>query len=986
MLGLFSSLGKSGLFNKSGSSAKKDVANGIDNAKKKTIDAKSFFKKSSGNDEGGGGSSAIVLRPSSILSTKKIKTSSFLGKEATADTKPETEQDQKKDFEDILNEMSLIKGSLVKINESISSNLASRNEQLNSQRVARSKRRSRNKEDELEKKKKKAIPGVPGIAKPGMSLFDTILNYFTNVFLGSLAVFALSKLPQIIAAFNTIGKNLSNTFNQIKASVISLTTNFPKQIKSLAKLFQKIVTSKPAKAIGQLLGKAGKAVANIFGKASKAIFNIIKGPLKNLLGKTVSGALGGAAKGIGSIGKRGLGRAIPRAAAKLGGKNAAAGALKLGLLTDKGAKHFSRIGSIFKRIPFIGALIGIGIDLALGTPPDAAIAGAIGSSLGAAIGGAIGTGILPIPGVGTFLGGFIGAAVGDWAGKEIYNNLKGNVSSILPQQDNAKVQKRAEGGETTRATGVEKRQIRKIVIDKPIRRPGKAQPVSKNTTDNAKKYFFRGDKSLGRFKRISKSYSDMRFVGSILKLGIDMGMGEKPNQNNINVAADSLAYSVAMAIKKEELELPGVNKNTSGTIANSLSGWARREIYREIMSRQGDLAVREDDEDESVSPGGGPGGKAGQYTPEGIQGDIYNYLLSKGLNDNQALGIMANISRESGFRPGSQQSDGPGVGLFQYSSAGRKDAFLKAVPNYANDWKAQVDYALKEDYAPQYLKQSFSSPQEAADVWMREWERPAEYIQNTEGPKIHAKYLASVEKYKTKKGYELPTSADLTMGGKGYGSEGVKIAGDLGKFIQQNLKSPEQFLRVTEHPDFGGISGKHTEPGYKGYHKSGRAIDIGAFAEEQGPILKVIANFNKMRGLKPVQIYHAGNDPTGEHNDHVHVAYALGGRVKKPTQALIGEKGEEFVFDHNTTKGLDSLAPGLLEKLNFAKTKPQLANILQEYSDDESSVIFFPLPQKQSPQVSSGGSGGVKIIPVGSSVNNRNTYDTVFQSALYKNG
>jgi hypothetical protein len=31
---------------------------------------------------------------------------------------------------------------------------------------------------------------------------------------------------------------------------------------------------------------------------------------------------------------------------------------------------------------------------------------------------------------------------------------------------------------------------------------------------------------------------------------------------------------------------------------------------------------------------------------------------------------------------------------------------------------------------------------------------------------------------------------------------------------------------------------------------------------------------------------------------------------------MIGEKGPEFVFDADTTRGLDKLAPQLLEKLN----------------------------------------------------------------------
>ena len=53
------------------------------------------------------------------------------------------------------------------------------------------------------------------------------------------------------------------------------------------------------------------------------------------------------------------------------------------------------------------------------------------------------------------------------------------------------------------------------------------------------------------------------------------------------------------------------------------------------------------------------------------------------MSDNHALGIIANIHRESGFRPGVSEKGGPGVGLFQYSSGGRKSSFLKSVPDYA---------------------------------------------------------------------------------------------------------------------------------------------------------------------------------------------------------------------------------------------------------------------------------------------------------------
>jgi hypothetical protein len=105
------------------------------------------------------------------------------------------------------------------------------------------------------------------------------------------------------------------------------------------------------------------------------------------------------------------------------------------------------------------------------------------------------------------------------------------------------------------------------------------------------------------------------------------------------------------------------------------------------------------------------------------------------------------------------------------------------------------------------------------------------------------------------------------------------------------------------------------------------------------------------------------------HYNHVHIAFAKGGRIHKPIIAMIGEKGPEFVFDANTTAGLDKLAPQLLEKLNFASTKPQLASILQSYAPYDASASSQTIVV-QSPSVPSGGrnnnssGGGVAVIPI----------------------
>jgi len=104
-------------------------------------------------------------------------------------------------------------------------------------------------------------------------------------------------------------------------------------------------------------------------------------------------------------------------------------------------------------------------------------------------------------------------------------------------------------------------------------------------------------------------------------------------------------------------------------------------------------------------------------------------------------------------------------------------------------------------------------------------------------------------------------------GGAGAGSSGSVIAGQLGDYIKATGGAPGS---IHEHPRHGGVRGRHA-PG--SYHYSGRAIDIGAYAYEQGGVLARVAQFNAKMGVRPVELLKAG-DPG--HSDHVHVAYAMG--------------------------------------------------------------------------------------------------------------
>lgn len=132
----------------------------------------------------------------------------------------------------------------------------------------------------------------------------------------------------------------------------------------------------------------------------------------------------------------------------------------------------------------------------------------------------------------------------------------------------------------------------------------------------------------------------------------------------------------------------------------------------------------------------------------------YSYLRQLGVSNTHALGILANIKGESGFRIDSKQPDGPGIGLFQYSSAGRKQAFLQNVPDWKTNWKGQIKYAIGEGVGPTYLKTQFSSPEEAAEWWMNEWERPDPSVKSGRRKK-HNDFIKSFKPG----GTEKPTTA-----------------------------------------------------------------------------------------------------------------------------------------------------------------------------------------------------------------------------------
>jgi len=197
-----------------------------------------------------------------------------------------------------------------------------------------------------------------------------------------------------------------------------------------------------------------------------------------------------------------------------------------------------------------------------------------------------------------------------------------------------------------------------------------------------------------------------------------------------------------------------------------------------------------------------------------------------------------------------------------------------------------------------------------------------------------------------------------SIGSTGSTGEASNLAGEAGKFIESKLSSPKDYQAITGHPDFGGVRGSHAT---NSYHYSGRAIDIGAWDYEQGPIVDVINQFNKMKNVSPVELITAKQDPT-YHGDHVHVAYNKGGYVDKDG---IVHKGEHVI---DIDSSIPKVSPMLLA-MNAATDEKGVMKAISDFAPyealGESTVIINQnqLPasatqQKQPPSAPI-------IIPVG---------------------
>jgi len=861
--------------------------------------------------------------------------------------------------------ISVIKIKVIQIEKILKGTIALEKKSLDEKKRKDSGTRREKQEEKLETKPNVEKGNIKMPSAPRLGILDWVKNFIGNVILGYFAVRLIDHLPKIMPIVKflgaaadfiiDIGGKLLNglvTFIDWGYKAYDATRGFIKNLggENFAKGFDKFTG---------LIDTALFLTTVLAGSmAIEAMTGDGGGPGGDLRGKPKPGT-GGRPK-VTTTGGGGTGKPDIRNPLRQKPK----------VTTGGGGRKFklpkgTRAGGLIGLVMLIPDLINAGMLVSQGRSKDgirtliSTVAG-VGAGMAAYAGvlagaAALGVGTLGLgipAAIALAIAGFGASSLAGWAAYEGSEILLKKMGLVDNDPKTGKPYTYKGGGGITRG-GKTQGKIKRT-IKKPKRTiktlPSKVKPGQSIGGEKKIKNIFPEVKSEDKGKKINtygymkSSYeklSSAEAFGGLFALPLKAQLGEEPSKLDYQNAASGLNSWMQRTFSSEIMRTGGVGFAEGGKveagmfsngedmtkiISKSLEESISSKVTAAINDLKKQLGLKPDEKDgkkgDEKSDESGMSG-TGDYSPEGLQGEIYKYLISKGMDDAHAIGIMANISRESGFRPGVSQSGGPGVGLFQYSDNDRKPKFLKAVPNYANDWKGQIDYALKEDYAPQYLKRSFSSSQEAADVWMKEWERPAEDIQNVSGPKIHAEYIKSLEKYRTKKGtLDFPKGADL-------GTQSGSLS--EAKSLAESMKVPLYSHVRKDNPN--------------SYHYDGRAMDfsndgVGNGTPEQ---LALAKEYVKRYGATAKEIFYT---PLGfsikdgkkvspiaasGHYNHVHVAFAKGGRVTEPTYAMIGEEGEEFIFDADTTKGLDGMAPLLLDRLNTASSKPKLMNVLQSY-------------------------------------------------------
>jgi hypothetical protein len=861
-----------------------------------------------------------------------------------------------------------IKVKAIEVNKLLKNTLLLTNKESKDSKKDKENEKRKEKESLLEKKKDYKTPEKSLPTMPKVGLLESVKRFLFFTFLGTAFTKFNKYLPEIILftkKIEPVAKFLEDFSGNVLNGIMSFidwgykasdaTRGFLKDVggDSTVKLFDKFSNSlndfvNAAIIFGMLASKGSSPKGGFGGKGGKVGFDVS--------GRKVS--------------KKTQQRYLKRFGEKpfvqrFGTKN-----LKQVAKQQFGKRAARLVGKSFGRIPIIGGLIDFSINLALGEDPGRAAAKAVGATTGAALGS-----LIPVPLAGTILGGILG----DIVGGALYDTFAGPKS---PKKG------RAQGGSVTTRSGQAVggkvgRSIKKYRTTPQKISPQPSVPGKDVGGINELVKLYGDDKDpktkspLRVLKQTSSSLKKIPLFGNLMGASIDLALGQKPDKRIFKSVANSFGSFIQGVIDNNIT-------STLGDISRTIAGLAEGGIVPRMLEQDSNVGynigtliskvfgvmldsrvneIFQSLRNEMGLPGGyGPPGSMGGELARGSlpRGNITIEQLiglakGAGFSDSDAVIMAAIAMAESGGNSNAHNNKPPdnSYGLWQINMIGDLGPERRRQFGIGND--EELKDPVVNAHAAKLIKQS-----QGFGAWTvyktGSYKRYLSIAQRSAGsPAITV--------------YKAPTAGGF-----------LPLGGEQG--------SLQEARRIAE--SFGVPLYSHTRPGDPGYHGLGRAMDfsndsVGGGTPEQ---LKLAQTLVKRFGSTAKEILYT---PLGfsikdgkkvglidpyNHYHHVHVAFKRGGRVYRPTFATLAEDGrQEFVFDGDTTAGLDRLAPGILEKLNVAKTKPQLASILQDYADYEQPeviVMIQPVEKEVVKPIPMGGggsllsSGGVNtLIPQG---------------------
>jgi muramidase (phage lysozyme) len=300
-------------------------------------------------------------------------------------------------------------------------------------------------------------------------------------------------------------------------------------------------------------------------------------------------------------------------------------------ITGSGGSTLGKFGGkVFGRIPIIGGLVSFIISVLSGEPVGRAAAKAVGFSIGSALGT-----FVPVPFVGTILGGMLGDIVGGALYDTLVGNKKEETSEVVAKRRGGQVTGKKGGGRvsTTRGGkqvgGAIKRQVRRVL------EPPKATPISPGRSVGGKEKIqemfpeAEDDNTMnpyGHLTETSKMMTDTNWLGPVFNLFAKTQAGDLPSQSDYKRVGTSINGWVNAAIAAGGGSSSGYSNG--GVVNNSgvgdISKWLEKSA-EELFQSKAQQAIRDlrknltlepltgdyDYDDEGGDGGGGGGGGGG---------------------------------------------------------------------------------------------------------------------------------------------------------------------------------------------------------------------------------------------------------------------------------------------------------------------------------------------------------------------------------------